>query len=150
MLLQCLSAAGAEVRVGTAHRMLVPTMQHLRDTCGASGDYDACTRFVAWQLNATCASDSDGWRMRASATFTPWIVLYNIEQLSHELDHVGDVRRSAEQYVDELEHERFASPEECRQRTIQEAGSFEETIRRFASESNAVRHPLVYAHASGR
>jgi hypothetical protein len=130
--------------------MLVLTMQQLRDDCGGLGDYDACTRFVAWNLEASCIQQKDGWEIHATASFTPWIVLLNIEELSHELEHVRDVTRSAQQYAEELESLRFASEADCRARSIGEAGSFETVVRRFAAESNAMRHPLVYGRASGR
>jgi hypothetical protein len=130
--------------------MLVLTMQRLRDSCGASGNYDACTRFVAWKLDASCVPEKDGWGIHATASFTPWIVLLNIEKLSHELEHVRDVTRSAQQYAEELEGQRFASEADCRGRSIREAASFEDAVRRFAEESNALRHPLVYGRSSVR
>ena len=145
MVLDAVAAMGAEVRMGSPIRSLVPTMQHLRDQCGAAGTYDACTRFVAWKLEANCERDGEEWLIRAAARFTPWIVLYNVHQLSHELEHIKDVRQWTEAYAVGLERLRFASGAECRARTLQESDGFEATIRGFASASNALHHPLAYA-----
>jgi hypothetical protein len=145
MLLHTVRAPAAEVRVGTAMRSLVPTMQHLRDLCGVPGSYDACTRFVAWKLEASCERDGDTWRMRATASFTPWIVLYNIHELSHELDHVRDLRTWAGDFAGALEQLRFDSSLRCQEKILQERGGFEKTIRGFAAASNAIRDPLAYA-----
>jgi hypothetical protein len=145
MVLDAAALMAAEVRMGSPIRSLVPTMQHLRDQCGVSGAYDACTRFVAWKLEAGCEREGEEWRMRPTAAFTPWIVLYNIRQLSHELEHIKDVRQWTEAYAVGLERLRFASDAECRARTLQESGGFEATIRGFAAASNALHHPLAYA-----
>ena len=145
MVLDAVVAVAADVRMGSPIRSLVPTMQHLRDQCGVTGTYDACTRFVAWKLEASCERDGEQWRIRATAAFTPWIVLYNIRQLSHELEHIKDVRQWTQAYAIALERLRFASDAECRARTLQESGGFEETIRGFAAASNVLHHPLAYA-----
>ncbi len=121
---------------------VVPTIDHLRQWCAAEGSYDACTQFIAYRLEARCVPDGQqGWSMDAAARFRPWIFLYNLRQLSHEREHIGDVQRSAEELVAGLEHLRFASAEECEARALTERAAFGAAMRNFATASNAKRHP---------
>ena len=121
----------------------VPTRQHLREWCGAPGDYEACTRFISFRLEATCAPEADRWTMDAAATFRPWIFVRNAEHLMHEHEHIRDVERLTAQHVAGLEALSFTSADECRQRSIQEAARFGETMRDFARRSNEERHPVL-------
>lgn len=121
----------------------VPTQQHLREWCGAPGDYEACTRFISFRLEATCAPAADRWTIEAAATFRPWIFVRGAEHLTHEHEHIRDVERFTAQHVAGLEALSFSSGDECRQRSIQEASSFGETMRAFARRSNEERHPLL-------
>lgn len=143
ILLHSLTAAAAEVVVQTPKTVLVATVQHLRDDCGAAGSYDACTRFLAYRLEPSCIPDQDAWRMTTSATFLPYIVLYNLHSLSHELEHIGDVRESLQRYGDHLEQSRFASADDCRANASIASSSFADLIRGFAAQSNAARHPQL-------
>ena len=144
MLLQGVSASAAEVIVGETKPRLVPTLQHLRDLCGGSVSYDACTRFVAYRLTASCAPDGEKWRAHTSATFTPWIALWNMHQLAHELDHVADIRQFVMDRLNTIEASVFDAQADCEQRTIVEQKSFEQTLRDAAMKSNALRHPFAY------
>src|SRR6476659_3980613 len=74
-------------------------VQRLREVCTSDGDFDACTRFVAFRLNAVCARAGDGWSIEASATFRPWIFLYNMGSLSHEQLHIDDIRTYTQRYL---------------------------------------------------
>lgn len=143
ILLHCLTAAGAEVIVEPQMTTLVPTMQHLRDSCAIGGLYDACTRFVAFRLQATCAPENDSWRMHATARFRPWVFLRNMHSLPHEQEHVRDVKASVEGLVAGLEAATFDSRTGCHQRAFEEMAAFGELLRRFAAQSNAARHPLT-------
>lgn len=122
---------------------VVPTDAHLREWCGVGGDLEACTRFIAFRLEATCAPSAEGWVMRATATFRPWIFLKNIAQLTHEREHIGDVQRSVAAHAAALEGLSFAGDEECRARSVQEAMRFGEVMRIFARQSNEARHPVL-------
>ncbi|HYC91204.1 MAG TPA: hypothetical protein VEO54_18435 [Thermoanaerobaculia bacterium] len=139
ILLHCLAAAGGErVNVGQPMMTVAPTTEHLRQRCGVEGNYDACTRFVAYRLDAAC---TDEGRIAATATFRPWIILRNLHSLSHEHEHIGDVRRSVEAFLTGLESLRFSSAEECRARVLEERASFGTTMRAYALASNLERHP---------
>lgn len=131
--------------VVVAHPLIrfVPTQQHLREWCGAAGDYEACTRFISFRLESTCAPVADRWAMEAVATFRPWIFVRGAEHLMHEHEHIRDVERFTAQHVAGLEALWFTSGDECRQRSIQEASRFGETMRAFARRSNEERHPLL-------
>lgn len=138
ILLLALSAAGEErVSVETPIVTIAPTRAHLREWCGAAGNYDACTRFVGFRLRTSVAGDG---RILASATFRPFIVLRNLDSLPHEHLHIDDVRRSASALVAELAALRFASAEEAQARAVVEEAAFEERMREFARESNRRRH----------
>lgn len=144
IVLQSGFAFAAEVIVGVPPTTLVPTAHHLRDHCVIDASYDACTRFVDYRLEATCAPDADGWSMHASATFTPAIFLYDMHQLAHEHDHIRDVETSLQEYLAAIEALRFTSEADCVQRTALEQQGFEKVLRAAAKKSNAMRHPLVY------
>ena len=119
---------------------LVPTQQHLLEWCGVEGNIEACTRFISYRLEASCAPAGAEWGLRATATFRPWIFLRNMAQLTHEREHIGDVQRYAAAHVAALEGLTFATADDCRQRSIQETASFAETMRAFAKRSNEERH----------
>ena len=144
IVLQSACAVAAEVVVGVPATTLVPTARHLRDRCVIEGSYDACTRFVEYRLEASCALDAEGWRVHASAMFTPAIFLYDMHQLAHEHDHIRDVETSLQQYFVAIEALRFASEADCVQRTVMERHAFEKVLRAAAKKSNAMRHPLIY------
>ncbi len=83
--------------------------------------------------------------MRASATFRPIILLYNLHQLTHELIHVADVEKSATRYVAALEQTEFASAEACEQAVIEAKSGFGDRMREFAWQSNIEHHPQLLA-----
>jgi hypothetical protein len=140
ILLQCTAAWAAEsVAVGPAVIRFVP-LQRLHELCSADADFDACTRFVAYRLQARCESTT----IRASITFTPLIFLYNIRQLPHEGLHIDDIRRFASAYVRELEAVTFVSADRCEAETLRLAAGFGEKMREFADRSNRERHPLLH------
>lgn len=122
---------------------VVPSEPHLREWCGVEGQIEACTRFISYRLEAVCAPAGERWTMRATATFRPWIFLRNLAQLTHEHDHIGDVKRAVAAHGAALEGLSFASGDDCRQRSIQESARFGETMREFARRSNEQRHPVL-------
>lgn len=142
LLLITASASAAE-RVVVAPPMLkvVINAHLLRDFCSSEADFDACTRFVAFRLQASCVPGHDRWSIEASATFKPWIVLYNLHSLAHEKLHIDDVRTMTERYVDTLGRESFATRDRCEASALAASTNFEQTIREFALRSNAERHP---------
>ena len=140
ILLQCAPAWAAEtVAVQPAVIRFVP-LQRLHELCSAEADFDACTRFVAYRLEARCESTN----IRASVTFTPLIFLYNIRQLPHEGLHIDDIRRFASAYVRELEEPTFGSADQCATEAMRLAAGFGDKMREFADRSNRERHPLLH------
>jgi hypothetical protein len=133
-------AANRFVNVQTPMVRLVPTEKHLLEWCGVDGRIEACTRFISFRLEATCAPAGEKWTMAAAATFRPWIFLRNMAQLGHEHEHIRDVERMAADHAAALESLSFGSAGDCRQRSIQEATAFGETMRQFARRSNELHH----------
>jgi hypothetical protein len=150
ILLHCLTAAGSErVTIEKPIVSIAASSAHLREFCGADGNYDACTRFVAYRLEAACFSSGDSWRAGGTATFRPFIVLRNLKSSAHEMLHVEDMRRSVELLLVELAATPFESESACRSRVTTEAGAFGNSLQRFALESNLARHDAVRArHAA--
>lgn len=125
---------------------VVSTLEQVHERCG-TGNFDACAKFIAFRLEARCSTRGASWSMEASATFRPWITLYNIRKLPHEHEHIADVRESVAGYVTELETLAFPTEGQCQQsvRTLNE--SFGEKMGEFAIASNSRHHrptkPLV-------
>ena len=120
---------------------IVSSGEDLRAACQVSGKYDACTRIIAFHLHGTCAAEGTEWRMQATATFRPWIVLQRPRSFAHELQHVDDIRRAAERHVLGLELRRFSSEEACRAGATEADAAFGATLMQFALDSNFARHP---------
>ena len=140
ILLQCTAAWAAEsVAAQPAVIRFVP-LQRLHELCSGEVDFDACTRFVAYRLEAHCESRN----IHASVTFTPLIFLYNIRQLPHEGLHIDDIRRFASEYVSELEGRAFGSADQCEAETLRLEAGFGEKMREFADRSSRERHPLLH------
>jgi hypothetical protein len=121
----------------------VPTQQHLRDWCGAPGEFEACTRFIGFRLEASCTPAGRQWIMEATATFRPWIFVRGSAHLAHEHEHIRDVERFTAEHVAGLRGLMFADADHCRQRSIHEAAQFGEAMRVFARRSNEERHPVL-------
>jgi hypothetical protein len=146
ILLICPAAFGSErVSIATPLVKLAPSDARLHEWCAAEGPYDACTRFVAFRLDAHCASDGNTWRIDASATFRPWILLRNMRSLPHEYLHIGDVRDAVEALIAALDGSAFEDESQCRARALIEQSSFESHLRAFARASNDRRHPTPNA-----
>jgi hypothetical protein len=144
ILLHSLSVLSSEgVNVEQPMMTLAPTNDRLREWCGAGGTYDACTRFVAYRLEASCVAGADDWRIEVTARFRPWILIRNPESIPHEHEHVGDVRRSAEVFVFGLRSLRFESAAACEAKALSEAASFGDAMRGWALQSNLERHPIL-------
>jgi hypothetical protein len=126
----------AIVIVQTPTIRLVP-LQTVHNACGAAGEYDACTRFVAYRLDAVCT----GGRVRATVTFRPLIFLYDIHQMTHEKLHIEDIRRFADAYVTDIEQKAFETDSQCCAEMFSAIGNFDATMRAFAERSNLERHP---------
>ena len=116
------------------------SLDRVHGACGSEREFDACTRFVAYGLDATC--DTRG-ALTASITFRPMIFLYNIQQLTHEKVHIEDIRRFADAYVTEIEQKSFETETQCRAEARLAMNNFGETLRGFAERSNLERHPLL-------
>lgn len=143
MLLHTAAAAGSSITMNDPIIRLTSSLKQMRERCGVDGVYDACTRFVAYRLDATCAADGGLWRMQAAAKFTPFVVLLNIRSLPHEKEHIGDMLVALRGYVDALERNRFDSETACHEIAVLQMNAFESTIRAFASESTLLRDPTL-------
>jgi hypothetical protein len=138
------AAAADRVVVATPILNVVNNAQRLRDVCPSDGDFDACTRFVAFRLTASCAVREDGrWSMDASATFRPWIVAWHLTSIAHEHLHIGDIHESTERYIDSLMQQSFVSQAACEAEALLATKTFEENLRTFARRSNEQRHRAI-------
>ena len=126
---------------------IVSSREDLRADCGVSGQYDACTHIIGYQLRATCGGDGTEWWMDAAATFRPLIVLHRPRSLSHENAHIEDIRRAVERHILGLEELRFGSRAECETRTLAASSGFASALMRFAEDSNDTRHPQLRVQA---
>lgn len=138
-------AATGFVTVADPLLRFVPSGKQLREWCGASGAYEACTRFISFRLEATCVPAEEGktWGVSAKATFRPWIFLRGATYLMHEHEHIRDVERFTAQHVAVLEAIVFRTADDCRERSVHESARFSETMREFARRSNEERHPTL-------
>jgi len=145
ILLHCLAAdARDRVTVEEPITSLAASDQQLREACGAQGNYDACTRFVAFRIDASCSTSAEGWQVTgATATFRPYILLRELHSLAHEYQHVDDLRHSIDRLLIEMEEARFDSEAGCLALVAREKGAFGATMQRFALESNLSRHPSL-------
>ena len=148
IVLQAVTGSGHTAETGrstvvveAAVLRLVPTLDQLRKSCVVEGNYDACTNFIGYRLNAQCARAGESWRLRATAAFRPWIVLQNIRHLPHEQEHIGDVHRSVQSLVDSLGQIEFNDGDACRQRALEETTAFGQRMKSFAAASTARMHP---------
>lgn len=88
------------------------------------------------------------WTLEGSATFRPWITLYNIRQLPHEQEHVRDMRKSVGAYLAEMEGVVFTDQASCQAVALAASETFGEKLAEFAAASNQRLHhrptnPLV-------
>lgn len=146
LLVAVAGAAAAADRVVVAAPILnvVHNAEGLRDVCPADGEFDACTRFVAFRLIASCSVRSDGaWTIDASATFRPWILAWHLSSIAHEHLHIDDIHESAERYVESLMQQTFVSQAACESETLAAQASFGESMRTFARRSNEKRHRAI-------
>lgn len=128
------------VSVGKTISELVSSDQALRERCGGAGEFEACTRLVAYRLDASCTERNDGWMIRSSARFTPYLLVRGTQRLAHERAHVLDIESQVQRYLVALDSERFGSAEACRGRALAESTRFGETLGDFARDSNRRLH----------
>jgi hypothetical protein len=140
ILLHCAAASGGTVIVEPPMTRLVSTLEQVHRHCAGDGKFDACAKFIAFRLEARCATRGDLWNIEASARFRPWIMLYNIRQLPHEQEHVRDMRSLVSAYLAELEAIPFASNESCQTAAITARETFGEKMAEFAAASNRRLH----------
>lgn len=137
------AADGENVEVLPPLTKVVATVPELRDLCRGAGQYDACTRMVAYRLEASCTQQRGEWRIEATARFRPFVILKNVQKLSHEHEHIEDIRRSADRYVSALQSMTFAALAACEAHGLAERASFEMSMATFALDSNLARHPQL-------
>ena len=143
MLLHAVTASASQLTVEAPLIKVVNSRVDLRELCRLEGHYDACTAFVGFRLEASCALEGDAWKVSASARFRPWIFLDNISRLSHEHEHIADVRQSLESHLAMLEGMRFGSEAACRAKILDESAAFGTAMRDWALRSNLEHHPRL-------
>lgn len=146
IVLQCPAASAKDdndVRVLPPLVRLVSSPAELREKCPTEGKYDACTRMIGYRLDAVCARTNGGWTIDATATFQPYMFMQKLRYVTHENDHVQDIRRSIERHVAGLESLQFATADACEARVLRERGGFGPLMSAFALESNLTRHPQL-------
>lgn len=146
IVLQCPFASAEDaddVRVLPPLVRLVSSPAELRERCPTEGKYDACTRMIGYRLEAACAAGNGGWTIDAAATFQPYMFMQKLRFVTHENDHVQDIRRSLERHVTGLESLQFATADACEARVLRERRGFGPLMSAFALESNLSRHPQL-------
>lgn len=128
--------AGPRVDVSQPSVTLVATREVLEEFCGARTV--ACTRFIAYRLEAACFADGDRSRIRAVARVRPLIFVFRnpTRWLDHEMRHIIDVREALESYVADLERTPFESQGQCEATALGESRLFRERLRQHAQMSN--------------
>lgn len=134
--------SAGQVVIGEPVARFAPTDASLHEWCGA-GRFDACTLFVGFRLVVDCVPDGSAVRMSASPRLTPWILFRNLAKAAHEHEHIRDVQRSLEKYVEELEGAQFASVNDCRAAALTPMANFGDTVRSFARQSTERMHEPV-------
>lgn len=102
--------------------------------CGSDHEFDACTVFVSYHLDAHCGPGT----AEASIAFQPMIFVHDLSALRHEHVHIEDIREYAASYVTDIEQKRFESESQCRTELDLAARTFGATMREFATRS--MRH----------
>ena len=115
------------------------SLDRVHNACGSDREFDACTLFVAYKLEANCFYR----KIDVSVTFRPMIFLNNIQQLSHEWLHIEDIRSYAGAYVTDVEQKTFETESQCRTEAQLASDNFGATMRAFAERSNRERHPTL-------
>lgn len=120
----------------TAPRLVLRTT--LREMCG-KGAFDACTKFVGYDLRLNCSANGEVWNINGFAEFTPIILLLNPGRLAHERKHIDDVTQSAKRYLYDLQSENYGSFGECEEAAFNERLVFKKRLYDFAQESAKLR-----------
>lgn len=137
IVLLCATAGVAGPVLVQPPMVTLTPLYRVHQACGAEGEFDACTLFVAYRLEARCFAQT----ITATVTFRPWILLHNMHQLSHEQLHIEDIRTFASAYVTDIEQISFETPSQCEDAATAASAGFGEKMREFARRSNAERHP---------
>lgn len=118
----------------------VPNPTVLASLCNTKASIRGCTEFKGRTLRSSCELVTDGWRVRASAQFIPYVFLWQPNVLGHEYEHVGDVRGWAEEYLEEISHSVFELESSCRQAAAEQERGFASRMDQWARASNRKRH----------
>ena len=147
ILLQAVGVAAADNRssflkkvdVGRQRVIEVKTQAELYRMSGKDR-INACTRFAAYQLSASCSGSDNEWSMTASARFTPYTFLFRHDERLHEKLHVRDVQESAAHYLRELEADRFENRSMCESAAARAVRDFPRQMEQFVHASDEKRH----------
>ena len=107
------------------------SLDRMHSVCGESHDFEACTVFVSYRLDAQCQSQ----KIEASVTFRPMILLHDGKAISHEYLHIDDFREYAAAYVTDIEQKRFETDALCRSDAQAAIDAFPEMMREFSKRS---------------
>jgi len=111
--------------------------------CGKGANVEACTAFVGQRLECACAITDGAWSIQSRAQFIPVMYVAGPVWVSHEREHVRDVRERVESHLLTLSLARFATQDDCNERATREEQGFAPMMDRFKLESNAAMHPRL-------
>lgn len=116
--------------------------QSLARLCpGARHRFDACTRFVQWNLSAQCAASDALWSMRVKARYEAMVFLaHGSATGGHEIQHVRDVEGDVIAHIRSMERRTFAGREPCEDAAAAAERAFPAALREFARRSQARRN----------
>lgn len=134
------------------HEPIVEFVRHadLQHACGSDTRVEACTAFVGQRLDCTCVPAGDEWKMVAHAQFIPVMYIDGPEHVSHERDHIEDIRLALEKYLGSLRILRFESAEDCRNAAELREATFLGVMDGLKVESQIARHPRFVYRAATR
>ena len=145
LALQALTVFGAAKGppITKATVALVANPVALSKICNSKEYIFACTAFRD-VFSCSCQQVLQRWQLDVSVQVTPSIYLWKPEYLSHENDHIGDIRVAVLRYVHELDERGFASLEECSAVAQRETDGFHYLMDTFKEDSSAKRHPFYH------
>jgi hypothetical protein len=134
--------ADSESHVVSVRQPLIKLVNRsaVEPNCGIRG-VAACTAFVGERLDCHCEEQDGAWSIRPHAQFIPVMVISDATWVSHEREHVEDVREALEGHLEALQMRQFETSGECQRAAELEREGFRELMNRFKRESNAMRHP---------
>jgi len=131
------------ITIAPARTRVVSNRTDLAKACATGDRIFACTAFAGEKLTCSCERQQNTWRVHAEAQFIPYIYLLdrNLDGTGHEKLHIEDIRRSLQQYLNDLQSKGFDTEEDCMRRSELEASLFGRHMNDWKKQSNLERHP---------